>query len=394
MDQVDKQRPVILMVDDDEKLLAAVRRTLSGCFEFVTHTDGQAALDWLTQNRDRTDLIIADLVMPNIDGISFLKQSARMAPGINRMLLSGNVSSLSLREAINQAMVTRVLAKPVSVAVLKEAIDRILNIGVVVKNVSSGPTALMVNNAIDRADFHTVLQPRFRASDLGLCGAEVLCRMPSLEKEFGIDEIIEASQDNPVINRLGSQLMAIMIDQAPRYRALMGDQANLAVNLSLFSLKTPQFFELLIRFYEKMRMRGVTVSYEIPERQLLSNDLEMLANATRLRERGIALLIDDFGSGNNSLDLLRQEVFAGIKLDRDLVRGTMTDFLDDAFVEWIAQVCSKMGLSISAKGIENPGVVERLRVYGITELQGFHLGVPVSLEEWEETAIIPLQASG
>jgi len=138
----------------------------------------------------------------------------------------------------------------------------------------------------------------------------------------------------------------------------------------------------------------VTVSYEIPERQLLSNDLEMLANATRLRERGIALLIDDFGSGNNSLDLLRQEVFAGIKLDRDLVRGTMTDFLDDAFVEWIAQVCSKMGLSISAKGIENPGVVERLRVYGITELQGFHLGVPVSLEEWEETAITPFQASG
>ncbi|NIY75188.1 EAL domain-containing response regulator [Thalassospira sp. HF15] len=394
MDKVEKQRPVVLMVDDDEKLLAAVRRTLSVCFEFVTHTDGQAALDWLAQNRERTDLIIADLVMPDLDGISFLKQSARMAPSIHRVLLSGNVSNLSLREAINQAMVTRVLAKPISVADLKESIDRILNADMDVKKAPSGPSALMVNNAIDRADFHTVLQPRFRASDLGLCGAEVLCRMPSLEKEFGIDEIFESCQDNPVINRLGSQLMAIMVDQAPRYSALLGDQANLAVNLAAFSLKTPQFFELILRFYEKMRMRGVHVTFEIPERQLLSNDLEMLANATRLRERGIGLLIDDFGSGNNSLDLLRHEVFAGIKLDRDLVRGIMTDFLDDAFVEWIAQVCSKMGLSISAKGIENAKIAEKLQLYGITELQGFHLGTPVPLELWEETAMASLQASG
>lgn len=96
----------------------------------------------------------------------------------------------------------------------------------------------------------------------------------------------------------------------------------------------------------------MNVSFEVPEKQLLPNDLEMLASAARLRERGIGLLIDDFGSGNNSLHLLRQEVFAGIKLDRNLVRGIMTDFLDDAFVEWIAQVCSKMGLSISAKGLK------------------------------------------
>ncbi|KJE34134.1 hypothetical protein UF64_17145 [Thalassospira sp. HJ] len=394
MDQVEKQRPVILMVDDDEKLLAAVRRTLSGCFEFVTHTDGHAALDWLAENRDRTDLIISDLVMPALDGISFLKQSARMAPSIHRVLLSGNVSSLSLREAINQAMVIRVLAKPVAVSVLKDAIERILNAEAAVKKTVAGPSAVMVNNAIDRADFHTVLQPRFRASDLGLCGAEVLCRMPTLEKEFGIDEIIESCQDNPVINRLGSQLMALMVDQAPRYSALLGDEANLAVNISAFSLKTPQFFELVIRFYEKMRMRGVKVSFEIPERQLVPNDLEMLANAARLRERAIPLVIDDFGSGNNSLDLLRQEVFAGIKLDRDLVRGTMTDFLDDAFVEWIAKVGSKLGLSVSAKGIESAKVAEKLQVYGITELQGFHLGAPIPLEQWEETAGMSLRASG
>ena len=89
---------------------------------------------------------------------------------------------------------------------------------------------------------------------------------------------------------------------------------------------------------------------------------------------------------------MRHEVFAGIKLDRELVRGIMTDFLDDAFVEWIAQVCWKMGLSISAKGIESGAVVEKLQVYGITELQGFYLGSPEPLDVWEEKTATAMSA--
>ncbi|MBX2832244.1 MAG: EAL domain-containing response regulator [Rhodospirillales bacterium] len=394
MGLVGDNRPVILMVDNDEKLLAAVRRTLSDSFEFITYSDGQEALDWLAQNHDRADVIIADLVMPTLDGFSFFKQSARIAPLVSRILLSGNVSSISLREAINQAMITRVLAKPVSIAVLKEAIERAIQSKSSEPKFDCGLSPMMVNAAIDSGDLRTVFQPRFRASDMSFCGAEILCRMPSVEKEFGIDEIFEACRDHPVINRLTSHLIAIMIDQAPRYRALFGDNANIAVNISTYSLKTPECLELIIRFYEKMRMRGVRITYEVPERQIVLHDQELQASASRMRERGIALLIDDFGSGNNSLELLRHEIYAGVKLDRDLIRGCMSDFLDDAFVEWIAQVCSKMGLSISAKGIENRPLAEKLQIYGITELQGFHFGSPVSLEDWEAAVLTTLSASG
>ena len=394
MEMVGNNRPVVLMVDDDEKLLAAVRRTLSGSFDFVTYSNGQAALDWLALNSYRADLVIADLVMPTLDGVSFLKQAARMAPSVSRILLSGTVSSISLREAINQAMITRVLSKPVSISVLKEAIERTIQTKSCAPKIDGNLTPLMVNAAIEAGDLHTVLQPRFRASDMSFCGAEILCRMPTVEKEFGIDEIFEACRDHPVINRLTSHLIAIMIDQAPRYRVLFGENANIAVNISAYSLKTPECLELIIRFYEKMRMRGVRITYEIAESQIGLDDEELQASASRMRERGIALLIDDFGSGNNSLELLRHEIYAGIKLDRDLVRGCMTDFLDDAFIEWIAQVCSKMGLSISAKGIESRQLAEKLQIYGITELQGFHFGRPIPLEDWEATVLTTLSASG
>jgi len=62
MGMVGDKRPVILMVDSDQKRLAEMSRTLSDSYEFVTYSDGQDALDWLAQNHDRADVIIADLV--------------------------------------------------------------------------------------------------------------------------------------------------------------------------------------------------------------------------------------------------------------------------------------------------------------------------------------------
>lgn len=384
MEMVGTDRPVVLMVDEDERLLAAVCRSLSGSFDLVTHMTGETALDWLRQNAARAHLIIADLVMPTADGVGFLKHAAHMAPTVPRILLSGMTSSISMREVVNQIMVTRVLAKPISVSVLKEAIDRVLLAG----KPATGPSIqslspVAVNAALDRGDLRTVLQPRFRTSDFGFCGAEIMCSLPSLEQEFGIDDIFNACHGHPVINRLTRQLMTAMVDQAACYGRLMGENAKISVNLSTYSLRSESFVDQIIRFYEKMRMRGVSISFEIPEHQIAATGSELVSTALRLRERGIALMIDDFGSGSNSLGLLRHDLFAGIRLDRDLVRGVMTDVLDDAFVEWIARTCSKLGLSLSAKGIECPGLVEKLRVYGITEVQDACLAGPAPVEAWE-----------
>jgi EAL domain-containing protein (putative c-di-GMP-specific phosphodiesterase class I) len=393
VDMVGNTSPVVLMVDNDEHLLAAVRRALSGCFDFVTFTNAEQALEWLGENAGRVELIIADMVATR-RGDCFLQRAARNAPNVPRILLAANMSGMSLRDAISQAMVTRVLAKPVSVSVLKDAIDRVMRLKKPVRKADSKLTALAVNAALDRGDFRPVLQPRFRANDLCLSGSEILCRMPMLEKDYSIEEIFASCHNHPVINRLTSQMMTVMINMAPRYHDLMGDAAYIGLNLSVYSLKHPEFLEQIIRFYERMRMRGVVVSFEIPERQISVNDHDLIANARRLRERGIALFIDDFGSGNNSLDLLRDEAFAGVKLDRDLVAGVTTDLLDDAFVEWIARVCSKLGLSLSAKGIKNRDLANRLQIHGVTEMQGFYLGAPVPLEEWEAAAQIALSDCG
>ena len=374
--------PTVLMVDDDEKLLASVRRTLSGSFNFITHVDGELALEWLAKNRRQVSAIVADLVMPTIDGINFLKRAYRSAPEVPRLLLSGNVSSVSLREAINHAMVNRVLAKPISVAMLKEALERAIE-----TPEQQGPTEKvtpgMVNAAIDRSDFRTLIQPRVRASDFKRIGGEVLCRMPILQKRFEMEEIISGCADQPVVNRLTSQLMAIMIDLAPIYKDTLGAGAKISMNLAPYSISNTEFVRMLLRFSEKMRGNGVAVEFEIPEGQINITDQNFVKNAEFLAARGIRLLIDGFGAGNASIQLLRHEFFGGIKLDRTLVSRMMNDFLDDSFVSWVVQVCRKLDYLVVAVGVEDQITALRLQEYGVSELQGYFFGLPQPLEGME-----------
>ncbi|MCC9621103.1 EAL domain-containing response regulator [Thalassospira sp. MA62] len=380
---VGHKRPLILMVDGSDQWLCAVRQKLSDRFEFVVQGDQQKALEWLAQNRMRTTLVIADLTEPVDDGVSFLKQAAQIAPFVPRMVLSGSITRSEIRDVINQAAVTRVLVKPLAHTVLSDVIDRIISAKNPLKRYHASLSPDQIDVALDQGDFYTVLQPRYRGSNMTLCAAELLCRMPGLEREYRIDEIFTVCRDQPVINRLTRYLMAIMVDRASRYCDVMGNAACISVNLAAYSVRDADLVRDLIQFHAKMQALGVQITFELPELQIPDQDKVLFAHLNMLRQQGIAVMIDDFGAGNRSIELLQQECFAGVRLDRDLVRGVLTDFLDDAFVEWIVRFCAKRGLVVSAKGIESQKLVERLLKYGITDLQGFHLGRPVHLEEWE-----------
>jgi EAL domain-containing protein (putative c-di-GMP-specific phosphodiesterase class I) len=101
-----------------------------------------------------------------------------------------------------------------------------------------------------------------------------------------------------------------------------------------------------------------------------------IRNARYLKEQGVQLLIDDFGTGNNSIQLLRYDFYTGIKLDRGLVSRMMTEVIDDSFVEWTVQIAHKLGLSVIAEGVESLDVAERLQKYGVDEMQGYYFCRP------------------
>lgn len=114
----------ILLVDDEQNILNALRRELKDHFEVETFADPVAALEHCRNTQ--FDLVIADYNMPEMDGLQFLKQLGQIQPDASRMLLSGHADIDALIRTINETHVYRFIAKPWEKAELFASIEQAL----------------------------------------------------------------------------------------------------------------------------------------------------------------------------------------------------------------------------------------------------------------------------
>jgi response regulator RpfG family c-di-GMP phosphodiesterase len=108
----DRTTPTILIVDDEEMVLMALRSflELETAYRVVTNLSPVDALD--TVRDERVDVIVADFMMPVMDGIEFLRQARDIRPHATRILLTGYADMRNAIRAINEAGLYHYLEKP------------------------------------------------------------------------------------------------------------------------------------------------------------------------------------------------------------------------------------------------------------------------------------------
>jgi DNA-binding NtrC family response regulator len=120
------QRSKILIVDDEENILSALKRLFRNeDYEILTAQSGEEALSTLEQQP--VDLIVSDLKMPNMNGIEFLAKAKEISPGPLRIMLTGHADLKSVIEAIDRGEVYRFLLKPWNNDELKMTIRQALD---------------------------------------------------------------------------------------------------------------------------------------------------------------------------------------------------------------------------------------------------------------------------
>ncbi len=112
----------ILCVDDEPNLLEGIRRTLNGNFQIVTALGGQAGLEILERS-DPFDVVVSDLRMPVVDGVTFLRAVAERSPDTVRILLTGQADLHNAVLAVNEGRIFRFLTKPCPASTLRAAIQ-------------------------------------------------------------------------------------------------------------------------------------------------------------------------------------------------------------------------------------------------------------------------------
>lgn len=113
--------PYILFVDDDDNLLMALRRQMRGKFNILTAVGGKTALQKFEEN-EPIAVCIADMRMPNMDGLQLLQKVREVSPETVCMMLTGNADQATAVDAINRGRIFRFFPKPYDPALLEDAI--------------------------------------------------------------------------------------------------------------------------------------------------------------------------------------------------------------------------------------------------------------------------------
>lgn len=177
---------------------------------------------------------------------------------------------------------------------------------------------------------------------------------------------------------LGVQLATVIACQSLRalaswHREGLTHVASVAVNISAADLLTPGLPDRLAGLVAEAGLPPGSLSLEITERDVV-DDVERTREALqRLRERGITVAVDDFGTGFSSLAYLARLPLHVLKIDREFV--AQLD-VDDTIARTVVQLANSFGMQCIAEGVETPQQLDALAELGVQAGQGWHLGRP------------------
>ena len=146
-------------------------------------------------------------------------------------------------------------------------------------------------------------------------------------------------------------------------------------------LKDPWLAQKLVKLLTETGFPANRLEVEITETSLFENLALAQSIVGSLKNQGIRLALDDFGTGYSSLAHLRALPFDRIKIDKSFVTSILDNPESAAIVNAITRLGDSLGLPVTAEGIEDAGIEERLRQLGCHKGQGWHYGRPLPIAQ-------------
>lgn len=239
-----------------------------------------------------------------------------------------------------------------------------------------------LRKAIEEHQFSMYLQPKYSISKNEIIGAEALVRWINPERGM-----IYPDQFIPIIEENGS---IVQVDHYIWSRACMFirkcidagiDSCPISVNVSRVHLRGDECPQILSDMVRVSRIPEKLLELEITE---TADDLQISRQTALLKEHGFTLLMDDFGSGYSSLNVLLESPFDVIKLDKRFIENMMNSDKGQSILEHVLQMASNLDITVLAEGVETKEQVMLLKNIGCDQVQGYYYAKPMPEDDFFE----------
>lgn len=221
-------------------------------------------------------------------------------------------------------------------------------------------------------DLHLVYQPFFDENGK-MKGAEALCRWNHPQRGALSPEIfIGLAEQRGLIDQLGRWVLETACEFAAGTSL-----AKIAVNVSPIQLRHSDFVPMVLSTLRETGLAPERLEIELTEQVLLDQPADIREKIGRLRAAGISIALDDFATGNSSLQYLRDYRVDSIKIDRSFVARLGKDDECDHLVQAMLDLVRAMAINVTVEGVETQIQHDRLASMGCKTFQGYLLGYPM-----------------
>ncbi len=239
--------------------------------------------------------------------------------------------------------------------------------------------------AVEEQQFVLFYQPKFNA-DYEICGVEALIRWkhPSLGL-LAPNMFIEGAEQTGLIIKMGYWALEQACIQIKAWTEHKRAFCPVAVNLSAVQFEHKHLIETLRNLIDKYQINAGSLIIEITESTAMHHIDVSIRTFEKLRNLGINLAIDDFGTGHSSFLYLKDLPVDELKIDREFIRNLSTGSKDEIILESIIRLSTRLGLIVTAEGVETQQQADILKRLGCQQLQGYLLGMPLPVDRLETT---------
>ncbi len=235
-----------------------------------------------------------------------------------------------------------------------------------------------LTQAILEDQISVVYQPKLDLRSGAVVGVEALARWTHPDGQTtSPEQFIDLAERTGLIVELTRRVIDRTVRQVAAWQA-EGRQLSAAINFSADCLRDVGTVTHLLDATTRVGINPDRITVEITESLILGVVSHSNAALTMLAEAGVRTSLDDFGTGYSSLAQLRQLPVHELKIDRAFIGRITASEQDRAIVGAIMQMARSLGLTVVAEGVEDLAALEVLRGMGCDQVQGFHVGRPMT----------------
>lgn len=370
--------PSILLIDDDADILSYYKDALSTKgYRIQTASDGKEAVA-LARWR-RFDVILSDISMPGMDGISMLRVIRESNLDVPVIFATSDPRAETAISALEYGAL-RYLTKPVKPAELRKVVEY----GICLNRMARAKReALMAVSGVNgfagdraglEASFERALattwmayQPIVSWSKKEVIGYEALARTgdPTLASPLAL---IETAEKVGRLVELGRTFRALVA----RSLIAIPEETKVFVNLHPRDFDDDDLFSA----DSALAKSASRIVLEITERASMELVSDVGPRIARLRQMGYRIAIDDMGAGHAGLSTFATLEPDMVKLDMALTRGIDRNPTKQKVVRSLTGLCQELSMTVITEGVETHGERDAILAAGCDALQGFLFGYP------------------